>query len=107
MEPKTPAASLLREIWPLLLLSAGLLVIVAVVHLFGDRIMGQSVTEALIRPDDERALQSHARTQQRIHEVEIERKATADEPLPFADSRPQPEVGQKEPEDAANEEYER
>ncbi|WP_416899123.1 MAG: branched-chain amino acid ABC transporter permease [Minwuia sp.] len=49
MEPKTPGALFLREIWPLLLLVVLLLVIVGGIQAMGDRIVSQSLTEALIR----------------------------------------------------------
>lgn len=49
MEPKTPLGHFIREIWPLLVLCVGLTVIVAGFQLVDDRIVSQSVTEALIR----------------------------------------------------------
>ena len=49
MEPKSPLQELLREVWPLLMLTAILLVIVVLLQAIGDRIISQSLTEALIR----------------------------------------------------------
>lgn len=49
MEPRTPLMSGLREAWPLLVLLAGLFLVVLVVQLIGDRIVSQTLTEALIR----------------------------------------------------------
>jgi branched-chain amino acid transport system permease protein len=49
MEPKTPLGQFLREIWPLLMLTIILLVIVGLLQATGDRIISQSLTEALIR----------------------------------------------------------
>ncbi len=49
MEPKTPIGHFLRENWPLLFLTVVLVVIVAGIQALGDRIISQSLTEALIR----------------------------------------------------------
>ena len=49
MEPKTPFGRFVREIWPLLVLCAGLGVIVIGIELVGDTITSRSLTEALIR----------------------------------------------------------
>ncbi len=49
MEPKTPLGHLLRDYWPMLSMCAVLLIIVAVIQIPGDRIVNQSLTEALIR----------------------------------------------------------
>lgn len=49
MVPKSALGEALREAWPLLFLSALLLVIVALLQATGDRIIAQSLTEALIR----------------------------------------------------------
>ena len=49
MEPTTPLAQKIREFWPILILMAGLLIIVLVIQAIGDRIVSQSLTEALIR----------------------------------------------------------
>lgn len=49
MEPKSPLGHFLRDVWPLLILTAVLLVIVILIQSIGDRIISQSLTEALIR----------------------------------------------------------
>ncbi len=49
MEPKTPPGHAVRDIWPLLVLCAGLCVIVIGIELIGDTITSRSLTEALIR----------------------------------------------------------
>lgn len=49
MEPKSSGGERLREFWPLILLSIGLILVVVVVQAIGDRIISQSLTEALIR----------------------------------------------------------
>lgn len=49
MEPKTPLGHLVRDVWPLIILSVGLLLIVIVIQSLGDRIISQSLTEGLIR----------------------------------------------------------
>lgn len=50
MTPKTPLQEFLRDIWPLLILVVLLLVVVGGIEfLVGDRIVSQSLTEALIR----------------------------------------------------------
>jgi len=49
MEAKTPLSRKVREFWPLLILTAGLLLIVLVIELVGDRILSQTLTEGLIR----------------------------------------------------------
>lgn len=49
MEPKTPLGHFLREIWPLLILCAGVTVIVIGIEMIGDTITSRSLTEALIR----------------------------------------------------------
>jgi branched-chain amino acid transport system permease protein len=49
MEPKTPLGHLVRDVWPLIILSVGLLLIVVVIQSLGDRIISQSLTEGLIR----------------------------------------------------------
>jgi branched-chain amino acid transport system permease protein len=49
VEPKTKAGRIVRDIWPLLFLCLVLLVIVLGIQAIGDRIVSQSLTEALIR----------------------------------------------------------
>lgn len=49
MIPKTPLGHFLRDIWPLLFPCVVLLIIVTGIQLFDDRIVSQSLTEALIR----------------------------------------------------------
>lgn len=49
MEPKSPLGHMVREIWPLIILSIILLLVVAVIQSLGDRIISQSLTEGLIR----------------------------------------------------------
>lgn len=49
MEPKTPLGHMVRDVWPLIILSVGLLLIVVVIQSLGDRIISQSLTEGLIR----------------------------------------------------------
>ena len=49
MEPKSPLGHMVREVWPLIILSIGLLLVVAVIQSMGDRIVSQSLTEGLIR----------------------------------------------------------
>lgn len=49
MEPKSPLGHMVREVWPLIILSIGLLLVVAVIQSMGDRIISQSLTEGLIR----------------------------------------------------------
>lgn len=49
MEPKTPLGLMVRDVWPLIILSVGLLLIVVVIQSLGDRIISQSLTEGLIR----------------------------------------------------------
>lgn len=49
MEAKTPLAKAIRSVWPLIVLAVGLMIIVAIIELFGDSIMSRSLTEALIR----------------------------------------------------------
>lgn len=49
MEPKSPLGHLVRDVWPLIILSVGLLLIVVVIQSLGDRIISQSLTEGLIR----------------------------------------------------------
>ncbi len=49
MEPKSPLGHMVREVWPLIILSVGLLLVVVVIQSFGDRIVSQSLTEGLIR----------------------------------------------------------
>ncbi|MEO1190432.1 MAG: branched-chain amino acid ABC transporter permease [Pseudomonadota bacterium] len=49
MEPKSPLGEAVRSFWPLLVLVALVLVVVIVIQAFGDRILSQSLTEALIR----------------------------------------------------------
>ena len=44
-----PLAGLVQRLWPFLVLSAGLLIIVALVSSFGDRVLERTVTEGLIR----------------------------------------------------------
>ena len=49
MEPKSPLGHMVRDVWPLIILSIGLLLVVAVIQSMGDRIVSQSLTEGLIR----------------------------------------------------------
>lgn len=49
MEPKSPLGHMVREVWPLIILSIGLLLVVAIIQSMGDRIVSQSLTEGLIR----------------------------------------------------------
>ncbi|GAB5469496.1 MAG: branched-chain amino acid ABC transporter permease [Rhodospirillales bacterium] len=49
MQPKSAFGEAVRSVWPLLVLIAGLLLVVVVIQSFGDRILSQSLTEALIR----------------------------------------------------------
>jgi len=49
MEPKSPLGHMVRDVWPLIILSIGLLLVVAVIQSLGDRIVSQSLTEGLIR----------------------------------------------------------
>jgi branched-chain amino acid transport system permease protein len=49
MEPAMPLTRVLREYWPLVLLMIGVVVIVVIIQAIGDRIVSQSLTEALIR----------------------------------------------------------
>ncbi|MDF1722587.1 MAG: branched-chain amino acid ABC transporter permease [Minwuia sp.] len=49
MEPKTPLGHMVREVWPLIILSVGLLLVVAIIQSLDDRIISQSLTEGLIR----------------------------------------------------------
>ena len=49
MEPRTPLAHFLRDIWPLLILSALVTAIVFGIQAYGDTITSRSLTEALIR----------------------------------------------------------
>ncbi|MEM7743998.1 MAG: branched-chain amino acid ABC transporter permease [Pseudomonadota bacterium] len=49
MEPKTPLGHFLRDIWPLLILCGGVILIVVGIQAIGDTITSRSLTEALIR----------------------------------------------------------
>ncbi len=49
MEAKTPLTRAIRDIWPLLILAVGVLIVVAVLDLIGDNLLNQSLTEALVR----------------------------------------------------------
>ena len=49
MVPNSPLGHFLREIWPLLIICVALLIVVTIIQLPGDRIINQSLTEALIR----------------------------------------------------------
>lgn len=49
MQPKSAGAELLREFWPLIVLSIGLTLVVVVIQLIGDTITSRTLTEALIR----------------------------------------------------------
>ena len=49
IEAKTPLMRMVRYFWPLVLLSLGLLIIVAIVDLTGDIILAQTLIEGLVR----------------------------------------------------------
>ncbi len=49
MEPKSPGGELLREFWPLIVLSIGLTLVVVVIQAVGDNLISRTLTEALIR----------------------------------------------------------